>query len=150
MSKLALAFTALALVGGGATLPPGHSTIRLTAQLASKSRATHVGALSVTTMRLYNKSVRSRALGSGTLACTYLGHGGSLGPARSLCTASYTLPRGTLLAQGMTSHSSVFYVLVIVGGTGIYSSVGRGTVSASTIGSHLQLLIFALQSDAAP
>ncbi len=145
--KLALALSLLAvlLVPAAAGLPPGHATIRLTAtELTASRQLERVGSTSVTTMHLYNKELRERALGSAVLVCTYLGSGGVLGPGRSWCSVNYTLPRGTILAEGQLS-TRFFYQLVVVGGTGLYANV-HGTVVTSTNGTHSLMLLFALQS----
>ena len=148
MRLLAVALMAALLVPSAAGLAPGRATIRLTAtEIGSESTRPPkaLGAMSVTTMHLYNRSVRRGALGSATLVCAYLGAGGVLGPGRSQCTATYSLPRGTILAEGQLA-TRFFYQLVVVGGTGLYANV-HGTMVASTSGTHALALLFLLNAD---
>lgn len=141
----ALALLALFLVPSASGLAPGHATIRLTAtELTATAQPKRVGALTVSTLHLFNKAVRPGALGSGVMACTYLGAGGVMGPGRSDCSVSYTLPHGTILARGQLS-TRLFFQLVVVGGTGLYANV-HGTVVGSTTGAHRMTLLFALQA----
>jgi hypothetical protein len=142
---LAAAVAALVLVPGAAALTPGHATVRLTAtELSANHPPKRVGALTVVTMHLFNKAVRPGALGSAVMACTYLGAGGVLGPGRSDCSTTFTLPRGTILARGQIA-TRLFFQMVVVGGTGLYANV-HGTVIGSTSGVQRMSLLFLLQA----
>jgi hypothetical protein len=139
---VAAALLALALAPAASGLSPGLSTVRVSqADLSASPRATKLGGVTVYTARLSN---RGEALGSSILACTFLGSGGVRGGGTSWCSGSYSLPQGTLLAQGILRTRS-FYQLVVIGGTGIYANV-VGTLVVSTVGASREQLIFSLQA----
>jgi len=66
-----------------------------------------------------------RIIGHGDQVCTRLDSG------VSSCIATFVLPKGKIMVQG-TRHRRDYYVLAVVGGTGIYSASG-GTLIASTV-----------------
>lgn len=77
-------------------------------------------------LRLYDK--RNRVIGNAYRVCTSLGR--VLGDEAALCQMVFSLPRGKLVAIG-TRKRRDYYVLPVVGGTLLYSSV-QGTLVAST------------------
>ncbi len=63
----------------------------------------------------------------------------------STCLGTFTFARGRVMVQG-TRQRRDFYVLAVVGGTGIYSNVG-GTLIATTLelGPRRERLLFSLE-----
>jgi hypothetical protein len=98
----------------------------------------------VLTQLLYNRRITSRALGHQEMLCTYLGRGGVLGGGSRQCTMTFYLPQGRLVATGAV-HNLLFYMVPVIGGTGIYDNVG-GTLTVTFLGGRpaRQLLIFRL------
>ena len=84
-----------------------------------------VGDLDVYSVLLYNKRITPRSIGHGTMLCTVVGSTGQS------CQATYFLPRGELVAEGMIT-SRLIYALAVVGGTGLYNNV-RGTLTVTSI-----------------
>jgi hypothetical protein len=130
------------LTGAQALDRPG--TVRIT---DSEVRHAHVdvgtdgksiGDLDVYTVLLYNKGIRAKAIGRATMTCTGVGANGQS------CTATYFLPRGALVTQGVIT-SRFIYELAVVGGTGLYSNV-RGTLTVTSLNrtSSRELLVFRL------
>jgi hypothetical protein len=138
----ALLVGVFALPGAQALDRPGE--IRIT---ASELRHVHVdggltgagvGDLDVYRLRLFNKRIRTKAIGSGTMTCTAVGGTGQS------CTATYFLPKGGIVTQGVIT-SRLIYELAIVGGIGLYSNV-RGTMTATSLKRRpsTELLVFRL------
>jgi hypothetical protein len=98
----------------------------------------------VASQLLYNRRITDRALGHEEMLCTYLGRGGVLGGGSRMCTMTFFLPEGKLIATGAV-HNLLLFTLPVVGGTGIYDNVG-GTLTATFLGSQptRQLLLFRL------
>ncbi len=125
----ALLVGALALPRAQALDRPG--TIRITdtelrhTHIDAGSRGVGPGDLDVYTVKLYNKRIRVKAIGRGTMTCT------SVGGTGKHCSAAYVLPQGEIVAQGMIS-SRLIYELAVVGGTGLYSNV-RGTLTVTSL-----------------
>jgi hypothetical protein len=131
-----------ALPGAQALDRPGE--VRIT---ASEVRHVHVdagimgasvGDLDVYGLRLFNKRIRTRAIGRGTMSCTAVGGNGQS------CTATYFLPKGEIVTQGVIT-SRLIYELPVVGGTGLYSNV-RGTLTVTSLKRKppTELLVFRL------
>jgi hypothetical protein len=97
-----------------------------------------VGDLDVYTVLLYNKRIRAKALGQATMTCTAVGATGQS------CTATYFLPKGTIVTQGVIT-SRFIYELAVVGGTGLYSNV-RGSLTVTSLKRRpsRELLVFRL------
>ena len=130
------------LTGAQALDRPG--TVRIT---DSELRHSHVdvgtdgrsiGDLDVYTVLLYNRRIRSKAIGRGTMTCTFVGASGQS------CTATYILPKGAIVTQGVI-NSRFIYQVAVVGGTGLYSNV-RGTLTVTALNrkSSRELLVFRL------
>ena len=130
------------LTGAQALDHPG--TVRIT---DSELRHVHVdvgtdgrsiGDLDVYTVLLYNKAIRAKPIGRATMTCTLVGVSGQS------CTATYFLPRGAIVTQGVIA-SRFIYELAVVGGTGLYSNV-RGTLTVTSLNrkSSRELLVFRL------
>jgi hypothetical protein len=131
-----------ALPGAQALDRPGE--VRIT---ASEVRHVHVdggimgasvGDLDVYGLRLFNKRIRTRAIGRGTMSCTAVGGNGQS------CTATYFLPKGEIVTQGVIT-SRLIYELPVAGGTGLYSNV-RGTLTVTSLKRKppTELLVFRL------
>ena len=130
------------LTGAQALDRPG--TVRIT---DSELRHAHVdvgtdgksiGDLDVYTVLLYNKRIRAKAIGRATMTCIAVGATGQS------CTATYFLPKGAIVTQGVIS-SRFIYELAVVGGTGLYGNV-RGTLTVTSLNrkSSRELLVFRL------
>ncbi len=97
-----------------------------------------IGDLDVYTVLLYNKRIRSKAIGRATMTCTFVGASGQS------CAATYFLPKGAIVTQGVI-NSRFIYELAVVGGTGLYSNV-QGTLTVTSLNrtSSRELLVFRL------
>lgn len=144
-----LAGIAGALLVGVFTLPGAQAldrpgTVRIT---DSEIRHVHVdgglagasvGDLDVYSLLLYNKRIRAKAIGHATMSCTAIGTTGQS------CTATYFLPKGQIVTQGVIT-SRLIYELAVVGGTRLYSNVrGTLTVTSLTRKPPTELLVFRL------
>jgi hypothetical protein len=98
----------------------------------------------VITQLIYNRRITTRALGHQEMLCTYLGRGGVLGGGSRMCSMTFYLPQGRLVASGAV-HNLLFYMVPVIGGTGIYDNVG-GTLTVTFLGGRpaRQLLLFRL------
>jgi hypothetical protein len=97
-----------------------------------------VGDLDVYGLRLFNKRIRAKAIGRGTITCI------SVGGTRQSCTGTYFLPKGSVVTQGLIT-SQLIYELAVIGGTGLYSNVrGTLTVTSLTRKPPTDLLVFRL------
>jgi hypothetical protein len=85
-----------------------------------------------------------KRIGYSAMVCTYLGD--VLPGTVSYCNATYVLPRGKIMTTG-TRQRRDYYVLAVVGGTGIYSTAS-GMMIASTItrGPRVERLFFSLET----
>jgi len=72
---------------------------------------------------------RGNVIGHGAVICTFLGK--TLPSPVSQCLGNYILPLGKLVASG-TRQRRDYYLLAVVGGTGVYSQA-RGTLIVSTV-----------------
>lgn len=83
-------------------------------------------------------------LGYGVSTCVSLGR--TLPSRRSICTNIYVLPRGTIVTEGLRARRD-YYVLPILGGSGLYSNVG-GQLIASTASTNpdRERLFFSLET----
>jgi hypothetical protein len=92
----------------------------------------------VTRQLLYNRGIRTKAIGHSDLVCTYTSS------YSRQCSGTYTLPRGKIVVMGAFNFRQ-FFELAVIGGTGIYDNV-RGSVSVTLLGRNPQreILIFRL------
>lgn len=103
-------------------------------------RGTGAGDVEIAWLALYNRRITTKAIGHAELMCTYL-------TKRSrTCTATYFLPKGKLVVEGVIG-SRLVYALPVVGGTGLYDGA-RGSlfVAATSVRPRKETLIFRLQS----
>lgn len=87
---------------------------------------------------LFNRKIRSRAIGHSELVCTIVA-----ARTRS-CNGTYFLPKGKIVVSGVIGLR-LLYEFAVVGGTGLYDNA-RGTLTA-TVTSRLprrEILIFRL------
>ncbi len=138
MKKTLLAVTAglgLGLIGGSATLgsteltKPG--TIRLTTRGLAEQFVDRAGPgrgagdMIVIRELLYNKAITRKAIGHAELVCTYTGE------FSRQCNGTFSLPRGKIVVAGALVYRQ-FYVLAVVGGTGLYDNV-RGSLTVTLL-----------------
>jgi hypothetical protein len=72
------------------------------------------------------------------MACTYLDR------RNRTCTATYVLPRGSLVASGAI-QTRLLYEIAIVGGTGLYDNArGSLTVTSTHLRPRREVLLFRL------
>lgn len=144
-SSAVLALLALAAVAAPPGLAlEGPGTITITDTITSQSyadlgeRGTGLGDLRVYHLKLYNKHITPKAIGRGEMVCFSIGSGGQS------CSATYVLPRGELVAEGVI-QTRLIYELAVVGGTGLYANV-RGSLTVTSLGRKRlrELLVFRL------
>jgi hypothetical protein len=134
----------LLLIGAGAASSlSGPGIVRLTAETVSFNKK--LGYHKLQTSLLYNTRITPYAIGNSEVLCTFLGKGGPLSEGTSYCDAVYSLPHGRILASGLIKRRS-YYVLAVVGGTGLYSNVG-GEVIVSTFayGPRQERILFSVE-----
>lgn len=131
-----------ALPGAQALDRPG--TVRVTAvevrhvHVDQGVAGSSVGDLDVYNVSLFNKRIRTKSIGRGTMTCTSVGGNGQS------CSATYFLPKGEIVTSGVIS-SRLIYELAVTGGTGLYSNVrGTLTVTSLTRKPPTELLVFRL------
>jgi hypothetical protein len=76
--------------------------------------------------QLFNKGITPTAIGHSDITCTNTGTGSMN------CTGTYFLPKGKIMVGGVIA-SRLFYVLAVLGGTGLYDNA-RGTLTATYLG----------------
>jgi hypothetical protein len=125
----ALDLTMLALPGARALDRPGTVTITDAeirhAHFDAGRPGRSAGDLDVYSLLLYNKRITARAIGRGEMVCTAVGAKGQS------CSATYFLPQGEIVVQGVIT-SRLIYELAVVGGTGLYSNV-RGSLTVTSL-----------------
>ncbi len=125
----ALFLSLIALPGARALDQPG--TVQITdaqlrhAHVDTGRTGASAGDIDVYSLLLYNKRITPRALGHGEMVCTAIGAKGQS------CNATYFLPQGEIVAQGVI-NSRLIYELAVVGGTGLYNNV-RGSVTVTSL-----------------
>ena len=120
---------ALAVPGAQALDRPG--TVSVTdqelrhAHIDVGGRGPSVGDLDVYTSLLYNKRITPRSIGRATMSCV------AVGLSEQNCSATYVLPRGQIVAEGVIG-SRLIYQIAVVGGTGLYNNV-RGALTVTSL-----------------
>jgi hypothetical protein len=84
-----------------------------------------VGDVDVYVSLLYNKRITPKSIGRATMVCT------QASASSQSCAATYVLPRGEIVVQGVIG-SRLIYALAVVGGTGIYDNV-RGSLTVTSL-----------------
>lgn len=119
---VALGGAALATRSSAAT---GPATIRVTdRQTSYRHLGTGVGSREIIGASLYSSS--GHRIGREAAICTFVGS-----KAR-LCHMVFTLPRGTIVAEGQLT-SRLLFELAITGGTDLYDNA-RGTLISTSLG----------------
>jgi hypothetical protein len=138
-----LLVTALAVPGAQALNQPGTVTVTDTeirhAHVDIGAAGPSVGDLDVYTSLIYNRRITPRSIGRATMSCTAVSLSGQS------CSATYVLPKGELVAQGVIG-SRLIYQLAVVGGTGLYDNV-QGSLTVTSLHRKRptrQLLVFRL------
>ena len=86
---------------------------------------------------------RGNIVGHGSVICTFLGQ--ILPGSVSQCLGNYTLPLGRIVALG-TRQRRDYYLLAVVGGTGVYSqALGTLIVSTVAMSPRKERLLFSLE-----
>ena len=128
---------------GASTSIAGPGVIRITDRQVDYSRVNNgrrssAGDVELLTVRLYNPSIRAKAIGHGELVCTFVAK-----RTRS-CNGTYFLPKGKIVVGGVIGSRLIFEVAVL-GGTGLYDNV-RGTLTVTATGTkpRRNILLFRL------
>ncbi|HSP74166.1 MAG TPA: hypothetical protein VLN26_17475 [Gaiellaceae bacterium] len=136
------AVTVLALAGAASATET--SVIRITDRELSYRRIDQgppgagPGDIEIAWQALYNRRITTKALGHSELLCTFLTR-----RSRS-CTATYFLPKGKIVVEGVIG-SRLLFELPVIGGTGIYaSSRGSLVVTTTTLDPRKEILLFRL------
>jgi len=131
--------TAVAAVGGTATTGP--ATVRITDVQTSfhavGGTPGRIGVTEIVQQKLYNPPI-GRPIGRGDLVCTYLDR------RTRQCSATYSLPRGSIMVTGAID-SRLLFTAAIVGGTGLYDNArGTMTATATRLSPRKEVLLFRL------
>jgi Allene oxide cyclase barrel like domain len=125
----AVLVTVLVVSGAQALNQPGTVTVRAEqirhAHIDMGKQGASVGDLDVYTSLIYNRRITPRSIGRATMTCTGVGVTGQS------CTATYVLPKGEIVVQGVIG-SRLIYQLAVVGGTGLYDNV-RGSLTVTSL-----------------
>jgi hypothetical protein len=125
----AVLVTVLVVSGAQALNTPGTITVAgreiRHAHIDMGKRGPGVGDLDVYTSLIYNKRITPRSIGRATMSCTAVSLTGQN------CSATYVLPRGEIVAQGVIG-SRLIYQLAVVGGTGLYDNV-HGSLTVTSL-----------------
>lgn len=144
LAAAGLALAAIVLHTWNSTAATGPATVRITdkqtrfARVDVGPRGRSSGDVEVAYSLVYNRRITERPLGHAEFLCTY-----TIGLNRS-CRGTILLPKGRLEVGGILRYRQ-FYVLAVIGGTGLYDNA-RGTLTATRIGRNppRQLLFFRL------
>jgi hypothetical protein len=121
--------TVLVVSGAQALNAPGTITVAgleiRHAHIDVGKQGPSVGDLDVYTSLIYNKRITPRSIGRATMSCT------AVGLASQNCSATYVLPKGEIVAQGVIG-SRLIYQLAVVGGTGLYDNV-HGSLTVTSL-----------------
>jgi hypothetical protein len=111
---------------------PGPAIIRITDRETAFStvdvgpRGRSPGDVEITRRLLFNRRIRSKAIGRAEIVCTVMTRN-----ARH-CTGTYVLPAGKIAVAGEMLYRQ-FFQLAVTGGTGVYNNV-RGTLTVTSLG----------------
>jgi hypothetical protein len=123
LATAAVATGAYSVMRGDAATGP--ATIRITdRQVSYKRLGQGTGSRELAQSLLYSN--KGQQIGDEAVLCTYLDR------RRRLCSITFSLPKGTIVAVGALS-SRLLYELAIVGGTDLYDTA-RGTLTSTSIG----------------
>jgi hypothetical protein len=125
------AAVAMVLVVSGAQALNAPGTITVAGQQISHAHidmgkpGSSVGDLDVYNSLIYNKRITPRSIGRGSMSCT------AVSLSSQSCSATYSLPKGTVVVQGVIA-SRLIYQLAVAGGTGLYDNV-RGSLTVTSL-----------------
>jgi hypothetical protein len=123
---------AAATLAGASSALTGPGTIRVTDRLVKQihvdggKAGRGAGDIEFYRQQLYNKGITSSPIGHSDITCTNTGTGSMN------CNGTYFLPKGKLMVGGVIA-SRLFYVLAVLGGTGLYDNA-RGTLTSTYLG----------------
>lgn len=126
MAAAAVLGAAASVFAGSVMASTGPATIRISdLQIADQTFGSGVGAQEIVRTKLYARSGKKGRIGDAVMICT------SVSREQQSCTATFTLPKGTIVVTGVR-QSHLLYELAIVGGTGLYDNA-RGTLTTTVI-----------------
>ena len=132
----------MAAVAGPTTSLTGPGIVRITSvdkrfsRIDVGRRGYSPGDMEITRVRLFNRRVRKRPLGSGHFVCV------ATGDRFHHCNGTYILPAGKIVVSGALVYRD-FYRIAVTGGTGKYHNV-RGMLVVTRLRRAENLLIFRL------
>jgi hypothetical protein len=137
---VAAACTAAALTGAST----GPATIRITDVQSSYKlvdrglEGSTVGDVEIIRQLLYNRRVSTKPIGRSEILCTLLTKN------TRMCTANYTLPKGTIVTTAATG-TRLLYEAAIIGGTELYNNArGALVVTTTSLKPRREVLVFRL------
>jgi hypothetical protein len=140
----AITLSATLLVGvTGGRAATGPAPVRITDVQVSyhvvrPSNGAVAGSNELVRQRLYNPRISQSPIGRASMVCTYLDR------RERSCTATYVLPKGSLVVTGAI-QSRLLYEIAIVGGTGLYDNArGTLTVTSTHLRPRREVLLFRL------
>ena len=144
VGALSTAVAAVAVCAAGAPGATGPATITIT-NVQTSFKSVDIGAhgrgagdLEIIGQSLYNRRVTATPIGHADVVCTLLS------PTTRTCSATYTLPRGRIMATGVIG-SRLIYELAVIGGTELYDNArGSLVVTTTALSPRRQLLVFRL------
>jgi hypothetical protein len=135
------AATLVAVAGGRAATGPAQvriTDVQVSYHVVRPSSGSVTGSTELIRQRLYNPRISEAAIGRSSMVCTYLDR------RERSCTATYVLPKGSLVVTGAI-QSRLLYEIPVVGGTGLYDNArGTLTVTSTHIGPRREVLVFRL------
>ena len=144
VSRSAALCAALAVAAPFAEAGTGPATIRIT-NVQTKATTVDLGArgrspgdLEIIAQSLYNTRVTQQPIGHADILCTLLAK------TSQSCTATYELPKGRIVTNGVIS-SRLIYEVAITGGTELYDNArGSLVVTTTALSPRRQVLLFRL------
>jgi hypothetical protein len=101
-------------------------------------RGVSAGDLEIVRQLLYNRRVSANPIGRSEILCTMLSK------SARMCTATYTLPKGTIVTSAATG-TRLLYEAAIIGGTELYNNArGALVVTTTALNPRREVLVFRL------
>ena len=129
------------VTGGRAATPPAHvriTDVQVSYHVVRPANGGVIGSTELIRQRLYNPQISEASIGRASMMCTYLDR------RERSCTATYVLPKGSLVVTGAID-SRLLYEIPIVGGTGLFDNArGTLTVTSTHIRPRREVLVFRL------
>lgn len=131
----------VAVAGGRAATGPSQvriTDVQVSYHVVRPSNGAVIGSTELIRQRLYNPRISEGAIGRASMVCTYLDR------RERSCTATYVLPKGSLVVTGAI-QSRLLYEIPIVGGTRLFDNArGTLTVTSTHIRPRREVLVFRL------